>query len=109
LPKKAVTKSAKHARLPTLTGIQQQVMTHVLNNVAFDNYGDYCSVDEMAAEFKRTPKRFLPTLRELFQKGYVTIDGASFPWVYPTVAALQHQDPSLSEPRAKKILAKIKR
>jgi hypothetical protein len=31
-----------------------------------------------------------------------TIQGETFPWVYPTIAALQHQDPLLSEAHAKK-------
>jgi hypothetical protein len=109
MPKKAAPKKSAKTKLPTLTGIQHQVMTHVLNNVAFDNYGDCCSVDDIAEQFQRTPNRFLLTLRKLVEKGYLTIQGKTFPWVYPTVVTLQHQDPTLSEAQAKKILAKIKR
>ena len=102
-------KTAKPKHLPPLSGVQRQVMAYVMNNVAFDNYGDCCSVDDVAKELKRSPGRFMPTLRKLVEKGYLTIQGETFPWVYPTIAALRHQDPTLSEAQAKKILARIKR
>src|SRR4051812_1133414 len=100
-------KSSKPAKLPPLTDIQQQVVTYVINSVAFDNYGDCCSVDTVAEKLKRTANRFMPTLRKLVEKGYLTIQGETLPWVYPTVAALRKQDPNLSEAEAEKILARI--
>ncbi len=110
MPKKAATKqSKKSATLPPLNGVQQEVMTYVMNSIAFENYADCCSVDDMAAKFKRTPGRFMTTLRKLVASGYLTIKGETFPWVFPTVAALRSQDKNLSEAEAKKILAKIQR
>ena len=84
-------------------------MTYVINSVAFDNYGDCCSVDAVAEKLKRTAGRFMPTLRKLVEKGYLTIRGEAVPWVYPTAAALRHQNRKLSEAEAKKILARIEK
>jgi hypothetical protein len=100
-------KRARPAALPPLQGIEQRVMAYVSSSVAFENYGDCCSVEDMAARFRRTPGRFLTLLRKLEAKGYVTIRGETLPWVYPTVAALRHQDETLSETRAKRILRRI--
>src|SRR6266545_4979445 len=97
------TKNAtpKAPELPPLSRIQQRVMAYVPNSVAFGNYGDCCSVDDMAERFERTPGRFLLVLRRLEAKGYLTISGRTLQWVYPTVQALRPQDPRLSEEDAK--------
>ena len=112
MPKKPATKTtarkpSKPAKLPPLTGIQQHVMVYVMNSIAFEIYGDCCSTEGIAEHFKKTPGRFMPTLRKLVEKGYVIISGETFPWVYPTVGALLNQDKELSEAEAKKILKKI--
>ena len=100
---------AKKKALPPLTANEQQILSFVSNSVAFDNYGDCCSVEDMAKQFKRTPGRFLVTLKKMADMGYLSIKGEALPWVYPTIAALLHQDPQLSEAKAKKILKKIER
>ena len=105
--KTSVKKLSKPAKLPPLTGIQQHVMAYVMNSIVFENYGECCSTEGIAEHFKRTPGRFMPTLRKLVEKGYVTISGETFPWVYPTVEALRNQDKELSGAEAKKILKKI--
>jgi hypothetical protein len=106
MAKKVSKKSSK--KLPPLTDIQQQVMAYVMNSIAFQNYDDCCSVEEMAGHFKRSPGRFLPTLRKLAAKGYLTIEGDIFQRVYPTLDALRNQDKTLSEVEAKKILKKVR-
>jgi hypothetical protein len=61
----------------------------------------------MAERSKRTPGRFMATVRKMADKGYITIQGETMPWVYPTIEALRQQDRTLSEADAKKILKKI--
>jgi DNA-binding transcriptional regulator YhcF (GntR family) len=100
-------KGAKARKLPALTDIQRQVVAYVLNNVAFKNYDDCCSVEDMVAQLNRTPRGLMSTLRKLEEKGYVTIKGTAVEWVYPTVEALRQQDKTLSEQEAKAILKRI--
>ena len=100
-------KSSKPVKLLPLTAVQQQVMAHVMNSIAFGKYDTCCSVEEMAEHFSRTPSRFMPTLRKLVEKRYLTIRGEALPWVYPTVAAIRKQDKQLSDSDARKILARI--
>jgi hypothetical protein len=107
--KKTAKKSARQKRLPPLTGVRQQVVSHVLNNLVFDNYGDCCSVDAIAKSLQRTPGGMKRTLSDLVEGGYLTMRGETLPWVYPTATALRHQDPSLSEVEAEKIVANLQR
>lgn len=96
-------------RLPPLTGVARELFTRVINGIAFENYGDCCSVDGLAGELGKTTGRLQPAVRKLFNAGYVTVEGQVFPMIYPTVAALRQQDPKLSVDDAKAILAKVRR
>lgn len=95
--------------LPPLTGVARELFTHVLNSIAFENYDDCCAIDDLAARFGKSSGRLRPAIRKLVEQGYVTVEGDIFPIVYPTVAALQQQDPKLSVSEAKAILAKVRR
>jgi hypothetical protein len=107
MPRKAV--SSKKAPLPPLTGIQLQVMAHVMTSVALQDYEGCCSVDRVAEQFRRQPNRFMPTLKTLSEKGYLQIEGSTYPVIYPTLDALRRQDPHLSEQEARMILSRLKR
>ena len=96
-------------RLPPLTGLARELFTRVINGIAFENYGDCCAVDDLAGELGKTTGRLQPAVRKLVKAGYVTVEGEVFPMIYPTVAALRHQDPKLSVDQAKAILAKVRR
>ena len=95
-------------KLAPLTGIARELFTQVLNSIAFEKYGDCCAVDDLAERFGKTPGRLQPALRKLVEQGYVTVEGDLFPIIYPTVAALRHQDPKLSKSDAEQILAKVR-
>lgn len=101
--------ASKSQPLPPLTGIARELFTHVLNSIAFENYDDCCAVDDLASKFGKTSGRLRPAVRKLVEQGYVMVEGDIFPVVYPTVAALRQQDPKLSVPEAKAILAKVRR
>jgi len=92
-------------KLPVLTACDQQIMSLVLNAVAF---GTHANVDSLAEQLKSTPGRLRPMLQKLVDQGYVTIKGKIGENVLPTVAALRWQDPKLSEREAKSVLRGLK-
>jgi DNA-binding IclR family transcriptional regulator len=95
-------------KLPSLPRRGQQIMSLVLNAVAFGTHSDTGNVDTLAEQLGTTPGRLRSILRKLVNQGYVTIKGKIAENVYPTVAALRWQDPKLSEREAKAILRRLK-
>ena len=100
---------SKTSKLPELTSAEVAILSHILNSIAFENYGDCCTADEIAKALGRTPGRLSTTLKRLVDKGYLTMEGRVFPTAYPTVAALRKQDASFTDQAAKKLLAKLRR
>ncbi len=82
-------------------------MAYVMSGIASGKYDECSSAEEMAEHFNSSPRRFMPTLRKLVEKGYLTIRSEAVPWTYPTVAAIRQQDRQLSDADAKKILTRI--
>jgi hypothetical protein len=95
-------------KLSPLTRRGQQIMSVVLNAVAFGTHADTGNVDSLAEKLSTTSGRLRPILRRLAEQGYLTIEGSVAENVYPTVAALRWQTPKLSEREAKRIVAKFK-
>lgn len=103
------TRPAQSKRLPPLSGLARELFTRVLNSIAFENYGDCCAVDDLAAQLGKTSGRLQPAVRKLIEAGYITVEGEVFPVIYPSVAALRQQDPKLSVAQAEAILARVRR
>lgn len=95
-------------KLPPPSPRGQQIMSLVLNAVAFGTHADIGNVDSLAEKLRTTPGRLRPMLRKLLDQGYLTIEGKVAENVYPTVAALRWQNPKLSEREAKAILRRLK-
>ena len=95
--------------LPALTGIAKELFTHVLNSIAFEQYGNCCAVDDLAEKLGKPSGRLQPAIRKLVEQGYVTVEGDIYPVVYPTAEALRHQNPKLSPKEAEQILARVRR
>ena len=95
-------------KLSPLTPRGQQIMSLVMNAVAFGTHADLGNVDSLAEKLRTTPGGLRPTLRKLVDQGYLTIEGKVAENVCPTVAVLRWQDPKLSEREAKRIVAKLK-
>jgi hypothetical protein len=95
-------------KLPPLTPVQQQIMDHVFNSIAFQDFDRCCAVEELAEQFQRTTSRLMPTLRKLAAKGYLKIEGETYPLIVPTIEALRQQDPQLTEDKARAIIARIR-
>ena len=82
-------------------------MAYVMNGIASGKYDECSSAEKMAVHFNSSPKRFMPTLLNLVEKGYLTIRGETILSVYPTVAVIRHQDKQFSDADARKILSRI--
>jgi DNA-binding IclR family transcriptional regulator len=95
-------------KLPPLTSRGQQIMSLVLNAIAFGTHADIGNVDSLAEKLGTTPGRLRRMLRKLVNQGYLTIEGKVAENVYPTLAALRWQNPKLSEREAKAVLRRLK-
>lgn len=79
-------------KLARLTPLGQQIMSLLLNAVAFGTHGSVGNVDSLAEPLKTTSGRLRPVLRKLVHDGYLTIEGKIAESVYPTVAALRWRE-----------------
>jgi|SRR6187431_2507540 len=89
---------------PRLTPRAKQVVNLVVNSVAFGTHDDDAEVGAIAKELGTTPGRLEAILRKLTDQGYVTVKSD---FVYPTVAALKAQQPSISDREARSILRRL--
>jgi hypothetical protein len=90
---------------PPLTPRAKQVVNLVVNSVALGTHGDDAEIGVLAKELDTTPGRLEAILRKLTDQGYVTVRNS---FVYPTVAALKGQKPSITERESKAILRSLK-
>jgi len=62
----------------------------------------------LSKSFQKTPGRMQKLIEQLAKQGQVKIEEDMLGTVYPTVAAIRAQDPSLSESQARAMLRKAK-
>src|SRR5207247_1452158 len=96
---------AKTKKLPPLTPRARQVVNFVVNSVALGTHGNEGEIGAVAKGIEMSPARLRTVANKLEEQGWLTIK-ADF--LYPTVAALQWQEPDLSEAAARRILAKLR-
>jgi hypothetical protein len=96
------------AKLAPLTERGRQIMSAVLNAVAFGTHAEVGNIDSLAQELGTTSGRLRPMLRKLADQGYLTVESEVAENVYPTVAALRWQNPKLTEREAKAIVRGLK-
>ena len=90
---------------PPLTPRAKQVVNLIVNSVALGTHDDHAEVGVIAKELGTTPGRLETILRKLTDQGYVTVKSD---FVYPTVAALKAQQPSISDKEARAVLRRLK-
>jgi hypothetical protein len=88
-----------------LTPRARQVLNLVINSIAFGTHDDDAEIGALAKTIGTPPARLQVVVRRLIDQGLVTVKRD---FVYPTVAALRQQNPSLSEREAKALLRKLK-
>src|SRR3954464_8235092 len=95
----------RKSRLPPLTPRAREMVTYVVNAVALGTHDNDAELGAMAKKLGTTPGRLLPIVRKLQEQGWLTTKND---FVYPTVAALRWQNPSLSEREAMGVLRKLR-
>ena len=96
-------------QLPRLTKRGRELVSYVLNSVAFGTHGDDAELEAMAKKFGTTAGRLRPTLRRLAAQGWLTIEGRLAEFVYPTVAAIRAINPNIDKTAAEKTLRRLHR
>lgn len=94
---------------PRLTERGRQIVALVVNAVAFKTHGDDGELETLAGELGTTGARLRPMLRRLEAQGWLTVEGQSAKFVYPTVAALRWVDPKLTTKEAQAIVKRLHR
>ena len=97
------------AGLGPLKPAARQLVAHVISSMALQDYRHCCNLDGLARSLGKNPKRLQSTLKRLAEQGWLRLDSKDPQTVYPTVAALRWQDPTLSDAQARKMLRSIKR
>lgn len=99
---------AKRRQLPQLTDRGRQIVSYVMNSVAFKTHGNDAELESMAKALGTTSGRLRPMLRRLEAAGWLTVEEHSLTLVYPTVAAIQAQG-HYSAKEAEAIIRRLKR
>jgi DNA-binding IclR family transcriptional regulator len=83
---------SKRQKLGTLTPRGREILAYVFNSIAFKSHDQNCDVETLAENLGIKPGTLRRTLRKMADAGYVTVEGSA-EYVYPTVAAIRHQQP----------------
>ena len=106
----STTTTAAPLRVSELSGRTLQVVNHMLSSIAFDQYGDHCSMVALAKAFNSTPGLLRPAIHRLVESGLVTIEGSPHATVYPTVKLLMQHNSRLSlAADAQEIIRRLRR
>jgi hypothetical protein len=65
-------------KLPPLTPRGQQIMSLVLNAIAFGTHANVGNIDSLADQLRTTSGRLRPMLQKLIDQGYLTIKGQGY-------------------------------
>ncbi|HZZ26480.1 MAG TPA: hypothetical protein VFE46_00630 [Pirellulales bacterium] len=104
----AMSRKQPKLRFNTLRGRAQQIVTRLMNSIAFHD-GDCCSVEDFAREFKTTPGRLKTTLKRLEEADLVKVQGDLMEQVIPTSKLLQHRDRKLTKQKTARLIRQYKR
>jgi DNA-binding MarR family transcriptional regulator len=88
-----------------LTPRGRQVLNLVMNSVALGTHDEEADIGTLAKTIGTTAGRLQSVVGKLAEQGLITVKRD---FIYPTVAALRWQDPSLSERDARTLLRKLK-
>jgi DNA-binding FadR family transcriptional regulator len=80
-----------------------------VNSIAFKTHGDDAELESLAKELGTTGPRLRPMLRRLEAQGWVTVEGKTAEFVYPTVAALRWVNPKLTAREAQALIRRLHR
>ena len=95
----------KHRELPALTPRAKEIVNHVINTVALGTHDNEGEIGAIGERLEMSPARLQTLISKLAEQGYLTLKRG---FVYPTVAALQWQNPELSEAEAAAVLRRLR-
>ena len=108
MAKKKATKKASTKRLPKLTAMGSQILIYLTNNLVIGDYDRCCAIEDIAKHLGKTEGRVKKVVQQLADQGYLQLEGGMLETAYPTVAAVQKQDPSVSAEKARALIKKAK-
>jgi DNA-binding MarR family transcriptional regulator len=108
MAKKKAVKKASQKRLPKLTPLASQIVLYLINNLAIGDYDRCCAIEDIARHLGKTEGRVKKLVEQLVEQGYLQLEGGILDTAYPTVAAIQQQDPSTSAETARTLIRKAK-
>jgi hypothetical protein len=104
MAKKKAAKKATTKKLPKLTPLASQIVLYLVNNLAIGDYDRCCAIEDIAKYLGKTEGR----VKKLVEQGYLQLEAGILETAYPTVAAIQQQDPSLSAEKARELIRRAK-
>ena len=92
-------------RSPPLAPRAKQLVNLVVNAVALGTHDDDGELGVIAKQMSTTPARLEAIARKLEEQGYLKLKST---FLYPTIAALRAQQPSITDREAKAVLRRLK-
>lgn len=108
MAKNKPAKKATRKRLPKLTPLASQIVLYLINNLAIGDYDRCCAIEDIAKHLGKTEGRIKKLVEQLVEQGYMQLDAGMLETAYPTVAAVQQQDPSVSAEKARELIRRAK-
>ena len=106
--KKKVAKKATTQKLAKLTPSASQIVLYLVNNLAIGDYDRCCAIEDIAQHLGKTESRVKKLVEQLVDQGYLQLEAGMLETAYPTVAAIQNQDPSVSAEKARELIKRAK-
>jgi DNA-binding IclR family transcriptional regulator len=69
---------------------------YLVNHLAIGDYVKCCAIEDIAKHLGKAKGRVKKLVEQLVEQGYLQLEGGMLETAYPTVAAVQQQDPSVS-------------
>lgn len=104
MAKKKSAKKATTKKLPKLTPLASQIVLYLVNNLAIGDYDRCCAIEDIAKHLGKSEGRIKKLIEQLVEQGYLQVEGGMLETAYPTVAAIQRQDPSVSAEKARELI-----
>lgn len=104
MAKKKAAKKASKKRLPKLTPLASQIVLYLINNLAIGDYDRCCAIEDIAKHLGKSEGRIKKLVTQLVEQGYLQLESGMLETAYPTVAAIQQQDASVSADKARELL-----
>ena len=108
MAKKKAAKKATGKKLPKLTPLSRQIVLYLVNNLAIGDYDRCCAIEDIAKHLGKTEGRIKKLVEQLVEQGYLQLEGGMLETAYPTVAAVQQQDSSVSAEKARELIRRAK-